>query len=49
MKSKKDLEKGEMDSRYHDGMSVLKWLDTKSVMMISIIDNGYPTNALQSM
>ena len=46
MKSTKDLEKSEMDSRYYDGLSVVKWLDTKSVMMISTIDNAHPTNTI---
>ena len=46
MKSIKDLKKGEIDSRYDDGMSVVKWLDIKSVMMISTIDNGSPTNTV---
>jgi len=35
-----------MDSRYYDGMSVVKWLNTKSVMMISTIDNGHLTNTV---
>ena len=46
MKPEKDLKKGEMDGRYYDGMSVVKWLDTKPVMMISTIDNGNPTNTV---
>ena len=46
MKSTKDLKKRKMDSRYYDGMSVMKWLDTKSVMMISTTNNGNPTNTV---
>ena len=46
MKPEKDLKKGEMDGRYYDGMSVVKWLNTKPVMMISTIDNGNPTNTV---
>ena len=37
MKLTKDLKKGEIDSRYYDGMSVVKWLDNKSVLIISTI------------
>ena len=40
MKSTKDLKKREGDSRYYDGMSVVKWLDIKLVMMISTIYNA---------
>ena len=46
MKSTKDLKKGEIDSRYYDDMSVVKWLDTKSVMMISTNGSGSPTNTV---
>ena len=46
MKPEKDLKKGEMDGRYYDGMSVVKWLDTKPVMMISTIDNRNSTNTV---
>ena len=46
MKLTKDLKKGEIDSRYYDGMSVVKWLDTKSVMIISTIDSESPTNTV---
>jgi len=42
----KNLKKGEMASRYNDGMSGVKWLDTKSVIMIVTIDNGHPTNTV---
>lgn len=46
MKATKDLKKGEMDSRYYHGMSVVKWIDTKPVTMISSIDNGDPENTV---
>ena len=46
MKLTKDLKKGEVYSRYYDGLSVVKWLDAKSMMMISTIDRGSPTNTV---
>ena len=46
MKSTKGLKNGEIDSRYYDGMSVVKWLDTKSVIMISTIGSGSPANTV---
>ena len=42
MKSSKRLKKGKMDSRYYDGMSIVKWFDTKSMIMVSKIDNTNP-------
>ena len=46
MKSTKDLKKREIDSRYYDGMSIVKWLDAKSMIMLSTIDSGSPTNTV---
>ena len=46
MKSTKDLIRRKTNSRHCDGMSIVKWLDIKTVKMISRIDNGSPTNTV---
>ena len=47
MKGDKELKKGEIDGRYFDGMSIVKWLDNKPVLMLSTIDSGALTNTTQ--
>ena len=44
--SEKQMKKGDIDARYCKGMSLVKWLDTKPVMMLSTIDSGAPTNSV---
>ena len=34
------MKKGEIEARYFDGVSVVKWIDVKPVMMMSTIDSG---------
>ena len=44
MLSEKQMKRGDIDARYCNGMSLVKWLDTKPVMMLSTIDSGNPEN-----
>lgn len=46
LKLDKELKKGEIEARYYNGMSLVKWLDTKVVMMLSTIDSGIETNTV---
>ena len=45
-KINKRCEKGKIDLRYYIGMSVVNWMDTKTVMIISTIDNRNTTNTV---
>ena len=44
MLSEKQMKRGDIDARYCDGMSLVKWLHTKPVIMLSTIDSGNPEN-----
>ena len=44
MLSEKQMKRGDIDARYCNGMSLVKWVDTKPVMMLSTIDSGNPEN-----
>ena len=40
----KQMKRGDIDARYCNGMSLVKWVDTNPVMMLSTTDSGNPEN-----
>ena len=44
MLSEKQMKREDIDARYCNEMSLVKWVDTKPVMMLSTIDSGNPEN-----
>ena len=48
MKSSKEMEKGEIEARYFNGVSVVKWIDVKPAVMMFTIDSGDKKKTLPS-
>ena len=43
LKKDKDMARGEINQRKSQGLHLLKWMDTKEVVLLSTIDSCVPT------
>ena len=47
LKKDKEMKRGKLDRRHAEGRHLLKWMDTKGVIVLSMIDSFMPVEPVR--